>query len=89
MEKRKFQLNDLKKENILKVPEGYFDDLPMRIQSRIEQPKSIWEHSTLSFSLKYALPEFEIQMLLRISMIINTIITVKIIADMIMMVFLC
>ncbi len=60
MEKRKFQLNDLKKENILKVPEGYFDDLPMRIQSRIEQPKSIWEHSTLSFSLKYALPTMTI-----------------------------
>ena len=60
MEKQKFQINDLKKENILKVPEGYFDDLPMRIQSRIEQPKSIWEHSTLSFSIKYALPAIAI-----------------------------
>ncbi len=60
MEKQKFQINDLKKENILKVPEGYFDDLPMRIQSRIEQPKSIWEHSTLSFSIKYALPAITI-----------------------------
>ena len=60
MEKRKFQITDLKKENIFKVPEGYFDDLPMRIQSRIEKPKSIWEHSTLSFSLKYALPTIAI-----------------------------
>jgi len=60
MEKRKFQINHLKKENILKVPEGYFDDLPMRIQSRIEKPKSIWEHSALSFSLKYALPSIAI-----------------------------
>ena len=60
MEKRKFQFNHLKKENIFKVPEGYFDDLPMRIQSRIEKPKSIWENSTLSFSLKYALPAIAI-----------------------------
>ena len=60
MEKQKFQINDLKKENILKVPEGYFEYLPMRIQSRIEKPKSIWEHATLSFSLKYALPAIAI-----------------------------
>ncbi len=60
MENKKFQIDDLKKKNIFKVPEGYFDDLPMRIQSRIEKPKSIWEYSTLSFSLKYALPAIAI-----------------------------
>ncbi len=30
------KLEDLKKENVFKVPEGYFEDLPMRIQSRIQ-----------------------------------------------------
>lgn len=60
MGKQKFQINDLKKGNIFKVPESYFDDLPMRIQSRIEKPKSIWEQPTLSFSLKFALPTIAI-----------------------------
>lgn len=34
------QLNDLNKKNIYKVPERYFDDLPGKIQRRIEAEKA-------------------------------------------------
>jgi hypothetical protein len=33
---------DIKKENIYKVPDGYFEELPMRIQSKISEEKQPW-----------------------------------------------
>ncbi|MEO9967036.1 MAG: hypothetical protein ABJF11_14655 [Reichenbachiella sp.] len=35
MKNKKFDLEDIRKENIHQVPEGYFDELPLKIQSRI------------------------------------------------------
>lgn len=49
------KLEDIKKDNIHQVPEGYFEELPQKIQARIAQPKP----STSMFllhSLKYAIP---------------------------------
>ncbi len=34
------KLEDITKKNIFKVPDEYFDDLPMRIQSRIDEEKT-------------------------------------------------
>ena len=38
-------LSEIKKENPFKVPDGYFDGLPMKIQEKVSQPNtvSIWE----------------------------------------------
>lgn len=35
----KYRLDDIDKKNKFEVPEGYFEDLPMKIQQRIEQEK--------------------------------------------------
>ena len=32
----KYKLDDIEKKSAFKVPEGYFEDLPMRIQKRVE-----------------------------------------------------
>ena len=39
------EFSKIKKENSFKVPDGYFDSLPMKIQENISEPKnvSIWE----------------------------------------------
>lgn len=53
------RLEDIPKKQSFKVPDGYFDDLPMRIQARIQETekKSSWAWmQTPSFALKYALP---------------------------------
>ena len=40
MKKEKYDIEEFKKDSVFKVPEKYFDDLPMKIQGRIsESPK--------------------------------------------------
>ncbi|RAV99521.1 hypothetical protein [Pseudochryseolinea flava] len=50
------KLEDIPKKQVFEVPEGYFDSLPTRIQSRITGRKSSHAFSLASFSWKYALP---------------------------------
>ncbi len=52
------KLDDLHKKNIYKVPEGYFDELPGRIQQRIQSEKSSSKLIQLPWPslVKYALP---------------------------------
>jgi hypothetical protein len=53
------RLEDIPKKQSFKVPDGYFDDLPMRIQARIQETekKSSWAWMPApSFALKFALP---------------------------------
>ncbi len=38
MDKHRIKIDELKKDNVFKVPEGYFEDLPSVIQSRVAQP---------------------------------------------------
>jgi hypothetical protein len=53
------RLEDIPKKQSFKVPDGYFDDLPMRIQARIQEtekkPSWAWMPAP-SFALKFALP---------------------------------
>jgi hypothetical protein len=51
------KLEDIPKRNIFEVPEGYFDRLPLQIQSRIEKeaPNKITLPS-FSLSWQYAIP---------------------------------
>ena len=56
MAKPYMKLDDLKKENVHSVPDGYFDELPQIIQSRVsKEKKSVWS-PVLIGSLRYALP---------------------------------
>jgi hypothetical protein len=48
------KLEDIPKKEIFNVPEGYFDKLPMQIQSRVAGREK--RHFTFVGSLKYALP---------------------------------
>ena len=52
------KLEDIKKENIYQVPDGYFDNLPMRIQSRISDNKEPAFFPTINWNLavKVAIP---------------------------------
>jgi hypothetical protein len=53
------RLEDIPKKQSFKVPDGYFDDLPMRIQARIQEAekKPSWSWMPVpSFALKLALP---------------------------------
>jgi hypothetical protein len=51
------RLDDIPKKQAFKVPDGYFDDLPMRIQARIQvQEKKSAGSFHFSLALKYALP---------------------------------
>src|SRR5579859_2351679 len=50
------KLDDIPKNNIFEVPEGYFDRLPMKIQARLEKPGRTASASVWRFSLRYALP---------------------------------
>jgi hypothetical protein len=49
------KLEDIPKQNIFEVPDGYFDRLPQKIQERVAQPaarpRAIWAPA-----LRYALP---------------------------------
>jgi hypothetical protein len=53
------RLEDIPKKQSFKVPDGYFEDLPMRIQARIQsgEKKSSWLPD-FSFVLKLAVPIF-------------------------------
>jgi hypothetical protein len=53
------RLEDIPKKQSFKVPDGYFDDLPMRIQARIQETEKERSWSWMpapSFALKFALP---------------------------------
>jgi len=51
------KLEDIPKKQIFQAPEGYFDQLPTKIQKRIaEDGRHSASRSALSASLKYALP---------------------------------
>jgi len=51
------KLEDIPKKQVFSVPAGYFDKLPLAIQSRIEAKEhTAWSNPFLAFSLKYALP---------------------------------
>lgn len=51
MKKKKIDIEQLSRQNIHRVPDGYFDDLPMRIQSRIadenQKPVRTWQGSLI------------------------------------------
>lgn len=50
------KLDDIPKKNVFDVPEGYFDRLPMRIQSRLESAQPAPATLFWRVSLRYALP---------------------------------
>jgi hypothetical protein len=53
------KLENIPKNNIFEVPEGYFDKLPLHIQARMEAKNPIPEQNIwLRYSLRYALPMF-------------------------------
>jgi hypothetical protein len=51
------KLEDIPKAQPFKVPDNYFEDLPMRIQARIQkpEPKSVWA-GEWGLALKLAIP---------------------------------
>lgn len=51
------RLDDIPKKQVFTVPDGYFEDLPMRIQARIQKPesRSSWIPE-FNLALKFALP---------------------------------
>jgi RNase adaptor protein for sRNA GlmZ degradation len=51
------KLEDIPKKQVFQTPEGYFDQLPTKIQKRIaEDSRRSSSMSFISYSLKYALP---------------------------------
>jgi len=52
------KLDNINRENIFSVPDSYFEDLPTRIQSKVNQsPKEfVFFRGLRLFSLRYALP---------------------------------
>lgn len=50
------QPEEMEKRNIFEVPDGYFEDLPMIIQSRVAGKKAWWQTPVLMGALKYAVP---------------------------------
>lgn len=51
------KLEDIPRRSVFKVPEGYFEDLPTQIQSRMaEGGRRSPALAAVSFSLKFALP---------------------------------
>ena len=57
-DKKKFDLEALKKEQIFRVPEGYFQDLPQIIQARVQhnrKARPVWMPGKLAV-LQYAVP---------------------------------
>jgi len=49
------KLEDIKKQNIHKVPDKYFDELPLKIQSKIAE-ESKPKNWVVTYGLRYALP---------------------------------
>ena len=53
----KMKLEDIKKKNIYTVPDKYFDQLPTRIQSRVNEQKPVsWLSWDWRLSYKLAVP---------------------------------
>lgn len=53
------KLENIPKNNIFEVPDGYFNKLPLKIQARIEAKNPMPEQQPwLRYSLRYALPMF-------------------------------
>lgn len=50
------RLEDIPKQNIYRVPEGYFDHLPQVIQTRVSQSKPTRVSLNWTFALRYAMP---------------------------------
>ena len=50
------KLDDIPKQNIFEVPDGYFDRLPMKIQARIEATKPVPVMSKWNLALRFAVP---------------------------------
>lgn len=50
------KLDEIPKKNIYTVPEGYFDELPGIIQSRVSAKSKAGTRPYFSFALRYALP---------------------------------
>ncbi len=49
------KLEDMPRENIFKVPEGYFEKLPMEIQARVAKPEpKVWFAPPFKFALPLA-----------------------------------
>lgn len=49
------KLEDIPRENIFKVPEGYFENLPMEIQARVAKPEpKVWFAPAFKFALPVA-----------------------------------
>jgi hypothetical protein len=49
------KLEDIPKQDIFKIPDGYFDTLPSIIQARVAKKESTWSLA-FRYSVKYALP---------------------------------
>jgi hypothetical protein len=49
-------LNDIPKNKFFQVPDGYFERLPSKIQTRLSQPERHRATPGLRFALAYALP---------------------------------
>ena len=59
------KLEDIKKKNIYTVPDKYFDQLPTRIQARVNEKKPVFKLSfNWNITLKVAVPAFAVVLLL-------------------------
>lgn len=52
------KLEDIPKKNIFETPEGYFGQLPSRVQARISSGKTGMQRSWALLAVRYALPVF-------------------------------
>jgi hypothetical protein len=50
------KLDDIPKKNIFEAPEGYFDQLPMKVLARIETTKPSRSVPVWNLSVRYAMP---------------------------------
>ncbi len=53
------KIEDIKKENVFKVPDGYFEDLPLRIQTRIQtgvpvEKVSVFRRRVIWYAVSFA-----------------------------------
>lgn len=50
------KLEDIPKKNVFQVPEKYFEHLPMRIQSRMDEQPTSLKKPVWQYAVQYALP---------------------------------
>ncbi len=55
-ERESFRLDNLEKKNIYQVPNGYFDDLPGIIQSKVVKKAPFYTTNIFKVTTRYALP---------------------------------